>query len=31
VVSTLGLRHETKDVQIWDEVGGRQPLAADRA
>ncbi len=22
VVSTLGLRHETKDTKIWDEVGG---------
>jgi hypothetical protein len=27
VVSTLGLRHETKDTQIWEEVGGAQPLA----
>jgi len=27
VVSTLGLRQETKDTQIWDEVGGAQPLA----
>jgi len=25
VVSTVGLRHETKDTQIWDEVGGAQP------
>ncbi len=23
VVSIFGLRHETKDTQIWDEVGGR--------
>ena len=27
IVSTLGLRHETKDTQIWDEVGGAQPVA----
>jgi hypothetical protein len=30
VVSTLGLKRDTKDVQIWDEVGGRQPLAAEQ-
>jgi MFS family permease len=29
VVSTFGLRHETKNVRIWDEVGGA-PLVADR-
>jgi MFS family permease len=28
IVSTFGLRHETKDVQIWDEVGGEPSLAA---
>ncbi len=30
IVSTLGLRHETRDVRIWDEVGGAQPLVADQ-
>jgi MFS family permease len=30
VVSTLGLKRETHQVQIWDEVGGEQPLAAER-
>ena len=25
VVSTFGLKHETKDTQIWEEVGGAQP------
>ncbi len=30
VVSTLGLRHETHNVQIWDEVGGR-PLAPEKS
>src|SRR6266567_3509365 len=28
-VSTLGLRRETRDVRIWEEVGGAQPLVAD--
>src|SRR5262249_48262705 len=27
VVSTLGLKRETKDVRIWEEVGGAPPLA----
>jgi MFS family permease len=30
IVSTLGLRHETRDVRIWNEVGGAQPLVADQ-
>ena len=30
VVSTLGMRHETHRVKIWEEVGGAQPLAADQ-
>jgi hypothetical protein len=30
VVSTLGLKRETHQVQIWDEVGGAEPLAAER-
>jgi MFS family permease len=30
IVSTLGLRHETRDVRIWNEVGGEPPLAADQ-
>jgi MFS family permease len=30
IVSTLGLRRETRNVQIWDEVGGAQPLVADQ-
>ena len=30
IVSTLGLRHETRDVRIWDEVGGPPPLVADQ-
>jgi MFS family permease len=30
IVSTLGLRHETRDVRIWEEVGGAQPLVADQ-
>jgi MFS family permease len=30
VVSTFGLRRETRGVQIWDEVGGAQPLVADQ-
>ena len=29
VVSTLGLKRDTKDVRIWEEVGGGQPVAAD--
>jgi len=31
VVSTFGLRRETKDVRIWEEVGGAQPLAASQS
>jgi predicted lysophospholipase L1 biosynthesis ABC-type transport system permease subunit len=27
VVSTLGLRHETNSVRIWDEVGGAPPVS----
>ena len=30
IVSTLGLRRETRDVRIWEEVGGSQPLVADQ-
>ncbi|HMI97265.1 MAG TPA: hypothetical protein VK479_12185, partial [Micropepsaceae bacterium] len=30
IVSTFGLRNETRNVQIWDEVGGAQPLVADQ-
>jgi MFS family permease len=30
VVSTFGLRHETKDVRIWDEVGN-EALVAERS
>jgi MFS family permease len=30
IVSTLGLRRETHQIQIWDEVGGEKPLVADR-
>jgi hypothetical protein len=30
IVSTLGLRRETHQVQIWDEVGGEKPLVAER-
>ncbi|MEA2824438.1 MAG: hypothetical protein QOF03_920 [Alphaproteobacteria bacterium] len=30
IVSTLGLRHETRDVRIWNEVGGALPLVADQ-
>jgi MFS family permease len=30
IVSTLGLRHETRNVRIWNEVGGAQPLVADQ-
>jgi MFS family permease len=30
VVGTLGLKRDTKDVRIWEEVGGGQPLAADQ-
>jgi MFS family permease len=30
IVSTFGLRRETRNVQIWDEVGGAQPLVADQ-
>jgi len=29
LVSSFGLRHETKDIQIWDEVGGA-PLVPDQ-
>src|SRR5258707_881705 len=25
VVSTFGLRHETRNIKIWDEVGGQAP------
>src|SRR2546423_508053 len=28
IVSTLGLRHETKNTRIWDEAGGREPARA---
>ena len=30
IVSTLGLKRETHKIQIWDEVGGAQPLVADQ-
>jgi MFS family permease len=30
IVSTLGLRHETSEVHIWEEVGGAPPLVADQ-
>ena len=30
IVSTLGLKRETHQVQIWDEVGGAQPLVPDQ-
>ena len=30
IVSTLGLKRETHQIQIWDEVGGEQPVAAER-
>jgi hypothetical protein len=26
IVSTVGLRRETHQVQIWDEVGGEKPV-----
>jgi MFS family permease len=31
IVSMLGLKRETHQVQIWDEVGGAQPVIADQA
>jgi hypothetical protein len=31
IVSTLGLKRETHWIQIWDEVGGEKPVAAERA
>ena len=30
LVGTFGLKRDTKDVRIWEEVGGAQPLPADR-
>jgi MFS family permease len=30
IVSTLGLRHETHRVKIWEEVGGQRPLVPDQ-
>jgi MFS family permease len=30
IVSTLGLRRETRGVRIWEEVGGAPPLVADQ-
>jgi hypothetical protein len=29
-VSTLDLKRETHNVQIWEEVGGKQPLVPDQ-
>jgi MFS family permease len=30
VVSTLGLKRETHNIQIWDEVGGAEPASGQR-